>query len=83
MSKVLTIEKVISTKEELSALPLKAPIRVQFSSEPNLVNADKYIKLLRTNASSGIKSLPESYSDFLTWDESRFAKVEIKKKKTT
>lgn len=79
MSKVLTIEKVISTKEELSALPLKAPIRVQFSSEPNLVNADKYIKLLRTNASSGIKSLPESYSDFLTWDESRFAKVEIKK----
>lgn len=79
MSKVLTITGVLNSKEELSALPLKSPIRIEFSSEPNLVNAAEYIKLLRANDIYGIGNMPSSYSEYLSEDVTRFADIKVVK----
>lgn len=75
MSNALTIVGVKNTKEELSSMPLRASIQIQLSKALNLVDADKSVKLLRLRLRDGVKSLPESFSDFKTNDWSSFEDV--------
>ena len=80
MSTELTLS-VVNTDREMSSLPVLAPIILKFSEDVD-VSGLSSIRVFRIGDRDGTKNLRLSYSDYLRYDESRFAKIKISKSKS-